>query len=184
MKVLGRRHGGRAAAADRWLTGRVGRPTTSIYSGHHGNGAPTTPCFRQGRVGHSRQKSARPGWFPSPSERGSSLQGGVFLIKQGVCKRTFAEVATFRQRFFIWLSDRICGSSGLWRLLPRLRVRCHNSWRSASWAGFREAVPPAACRSRADGRDLWWLDGTATPRAYVVRPECSAGRSILSSRRA
>jgi hypothetical protein len=28
-------------------------------------------------------------------------------------KRSFAEVATFRQRLFIWLSDRICGSSGL-----------------------------------------------------------------------
>ena len=28
--------------------------------------------------------------------------------------------------------DRICGSSGLWRLLPRLSWRRHNSWRSAN----------------------------------------------------
>ena len=35
-------------------------------------------------------------------------------------KRSFAEVATFRQRLFIWLLGPDCGSSGLRRPLPRL----------------------------------------------------------------
>ena len=60
------------------------------------------------------------------------LLKGTFANQQGVYKRSFAEVATFRQRLFIWLLDRICGSSGLRRLLPRLSGRRHNSWRSAS----------------------------------------------------
>jgi heme oxygenase len=46
-------------------------------------------------------------------------------------KRSFAEVATVRQRLFVWLLDRIYDSSGLRRSLPRLSGRRHNSWRSA-----------------------------------------------------
>jgi hypothetical protein len=43
-----------------------------------------------------------------------------FPFTMNELKRSFAEVATFRQRHFIWLLDRICGSFGLRRLLPRL----------------------------------------------------------------
>jgi hypothetical protein len=53
-------------------------------------------------------------------------------IYKALDKSSFAAVATFRQRLFIWLLDRICGSSGLRRPLPRLSGRRHNFWRSAS----------------------------------------------------
>jgi hypothetical protein len=39
-------------------------------------------------------------------------------IYKALDKSSFVEVATIRQRLFIWLLDRICGSSGLWRPLP------------------------------------------------------------------
>jgi hypothetical protein len=56
-------------------------------------------------------------------------------------ERPFAEVATFRQTLFIWLLDRIRGSSCLRRLLPRLSGRRHNSWKSASYITWHDAAP-------------------------------------------
>jgi hypothetical protein len=40
-------------------------------------------------------------------------QRGAFANQQGVYKRSFGEVATFRQRLFFWPWDGSCGGSGL-----------------------------------------------------------------------
>ena len=48
-----------------------------------------------------------------------------FTFEQGVGKRSFAEVATIRQRLFIWLLGPDCGSFSLRRPLPRLSERRH-----------------------------------------------------------
>jgi hypothetical protein len=50
-----------------------------------------------------------------------------FPFTMNESKRSFAEVAVFRQRLFIWLLDGSYGSSGLRRLLPRLSEKRHNS---------------------------------------------------------
>jgi hypothetical protein len=52
-------------------------------------------------------------------------------INKALDKSSFAEVATLRQRLFIWLLDRIRCASGLRRPLPRLSGRRHNSCGSA-----------------------------------------------------
>jgi hypothetical protein len=77
-------------------------------------------------------------------------------------KRPFAKVATIHLRLFIWLLDQICGSSGLRSLLPRLSVRRHNPWRSASEASFREL--------RMRGDTSMELSGEALIRPLVRIP--------------
>ena len=52
-------------------------------------------------------------------------------IYKALDKSSFAEVATFRQELFIRSRDRIRGSFGLRRCLPRLSGRRHNSRKSA-----------------------------------------------------
>ena len=56
------------------------------------------------------------------------LEVSAVVAATNEMKGSFAEVATSRQRLFIWLLGPDCDSSGL----PRLSGRRHNSWRSAS----------------------------------------------------
>jgi hypothetical protein len=53
----------------------------------------------------------------------SIASAASFPFTMNEIKQSFAEVATFRQKLFIWLLDQISGSLGLRRLLPRLSGR-------------------------------------------------------------
>ena len=83
-----------------------------------------------------------------------------FTFEQGVGKRSFAEVATVRQRLSIGLLNRICGFFRRQKLLPRLSRGCHNSRRSANQAGDLRgsrvswAVNPRLCSVRDGRREL------------------------------